>query len=604
MTIQLFSEPRRATGDMSGSGVLQTLGRPDLDFWALLARETIQNSWDAADSNRSGPVRYTAELRHLAPSEHRALVSRVLPGRPDDGARKWATLDDPGLPVLIISDRGTTGLGGPIRADEYADEPTDFSDFVWNIGQPPDKALGGGTYGYGRTVLYRASGANAIVAYSRAAGSDGLESRLIGIGLGEPFRTERRVLNTGRHWWAEVEAGIPAPVRGPKADELAESLGLQRFARSETGSTFVVPACDIEETAETTMRRLAEAALWHCWPKMADLGDGPDMEFRFEADGVEIPTDDPASHPEIGHLVECLRVIHGQEPGLVTLSPIEAKSPPRMLGQLALRRFQGPSEPDDDLDVRPFKGPMRHVALMRAPKLVVKYLPGRESSVPNTVWGGVFAADDDVDREFADAEPPDHADWIVQSSTSSKRPRSLVRIALRRIKELADDFNAVAPYVGEAQATPLGAVADTLGHLLRTDVGGGSGVREKPRRPRKSGLSVPRVIAGAPALHLVDGRRAIRVPFRVEAPAGVNSVAVSAVARVVINDGASTESDPPEGAPQPEILHFVAPNQKELGGDEVVVSAGTEGEWAVLVSAPEDTSVAVSFSASPSKAAE
>ena len=51
---------------------------------------------------------------------------------------------------------------GTYAADELG-EPRDFVDFVRNIGQPPDKDLGGGSFGYGKAAFYIASRARTIL---------------------------------------------------------------------------------------------------------------------------------------------------------------------------------------------------------------------------------------------------------------------------------------------------------------------------------------------------------------------------------------------------------------------------------------------------------
>ena len=47
--LDLYSEPFSPNGNVTSEGVLNQLGRPDLDIHSLLVRETVQNSWDARE---------------------------------------------------------------------------------------------------------------------------------------------------------------------------------------------------------------------------------------------------------------------------------------------------------------------------------------------------------------------------------------------------------------------------------------------------------------------------------------------------------------------------------------------------------------------------
>ena len=45
--LERFSEPYNATGGLAAVGVLNQLGRPDIEPLEVLVREAIQNCWDA-----------------------------------------------------------------------------------------------------------------------------------------------------------------------------------------------------------------------------------------------------------------------------------------------------------------------------------------------------------------------------------------------------------------------------------------------------------------------------------------------------------------------------------------------------------------------------
>ena len=90
------------------------------------------------------------------------------------------------MDVLFVSDRGTSGLGGSTKGGEDPGKRKDYLSFVLNVGVPRDREGGGGTFGYGKAILYNCSRAQSILVHTRAAKGAGYasESRFIGIGLG------------------------------------------------------------------------------------------------------------------------------------------------------------------------------------------------------------------------------------------------------------------------------------------------------------------------------------------------------------------------------------------------------------------------------------
>jgi hypothetical protein len=114
----------------------------------VLVREAIQNCWDARRETRSA-IRVEIGRTTLDETNARLIAEEVLPDPPP--ALPLADELRPGARILHIADFGTSGLGGPTRADRVSEgQNRDFVDFVRNIGQPPDKAFGGGSFGYGR----------------------------------------------------------------------------------------------------------------------------------------------------------------------------------------------------------------------------------------------------------------------------------------------------------------------------------------------------------------------------------------------------------------------------------------------------------------------
>ena len=274
MRLTRYSEPYQATGGLAAEGVINQLGRPDIEPLEVLVREAVQNCWDA---RREDQRSYRIEIGHreLDVATVRALRGAVLVDPPPD-----ITLDSelrPGVKVLHFSDFGTAGLGGPTRADRVEEGAVrDFVDFARNIGQPPDKDFGGGSFGYGKAAFYIASRARTIVVDTLCEVEGGLERRVIGAALGTNH-VQDGLSYTGRHWWGSMVDGVPEPATGTKPAESPDLLGLPtREGRAGLGTTIAVIAPGIapHDEASPRMRFIADALVWNFWPKMISTPGG------------------------------------------------------------------------------------------------------------------------------------------------------------------------------------------------------------------------------------------------------------------------------------------------------------------------------------------
>lgn len=603
-----YAEAVPPTGAIAAHGIRSALGRPTLGRWTLFIRETVQNAWDAREPESSEPVRYTVELRRPTVEQHATLVQHVLADAAEGMHDFWARLADPRQWWLAVHDRGTVGLRGPERADTPA-EHNNFADFVWNFGVQKKQDGTGGTYGCGRTVFFAASapspsepGGSVALIHSRYRDEDRIRARLIAVGLGDSFTQAGRSY-TGRHWWGRGANGdLPtAPLTDQAADSLAETLGLPAFGPEETGTTVLVPCCDLqaeqdrqavieERAALEVMNELIEAAAWHCWPKLANLGRGPEMEFTFVLSGSQLPGPDPEEHPQIKHFVQCLRACLGEEcPGL-KVDTIESLRPRRDLGRLALKRFAVESATSSGAAPSPLEGPARHTALMRAPKLIVKYLHGPETPVEGTEWAGVFLARDDQDGQFAAAEPQPHDDWVPEEG----RKGQAVRVALRRINERTKQFNETLDHQFDQSVEPLGRLADALGDLLSGGPKGGPGRTPGQRKPGRRRF-LAKIEQGNARLVHANGKRRLLVPFSVLPKAGTESTIVEPRVHVAINDGSSSERDAPDETPMPEAVGFISPEGTLKTTRTAEVSVTDRDVWHFVVDLPVDVAVRVTL---------
>lgn len=469
-TLDWFPKPY-GLGDIDGAGLKGLLGTPNVNPAAVVVRETAQNSWDARGSAER--IDFTLNVRELDSEAMRTLRNRVFVGpAPELGLPTLWERDS--VWALEVSDRGTTGLNGPVRNDVVVPKgiPTNFVDFVLNVGAPRDVHLGGGTYGFGKTAAYRASGVGTVLIWSRIQGDKGIESRLIGSAIGSSFEMNSKRY-TGRHWWGYLspDGKRIEPVTGTLADEMGQKLFTAPFGPNETGtSILILDPVLTDEPVEQLPKLLISEVRANLWPKLMDDQSGRDrMDIHVQLNGVDQAIDPIASDSVLAAYAACLSEIRTVQAGGIKGSgdfawhietrEVWSKRPLKLLGHLAMVRFP----------VSPFQEkPRSSVALMRnEAELVVKYLERPAINKDTVQWVGVFKPVAAVDDSFAASEPPAHDDWVPQSLTDRKM-KTDVNVAFTRIKDETAKFVRSSSRVDSSSVpTVSGAVAGaTLAGLL------------------------------------------------------------------------------------------------------------------------------------------
>ncbi|UFS96411.1 hypothetical protein [Nocardia huaxiensis] len=467
-----FSQPYPPEGASAAEGIRNQLGKPELDRLTILVRESAQNSWDAR-RDPGTTVDYRIDLRTVSAADTAAWRQNLLRKAPLDAylpLRK--TLQQSMIRVLSISDRGTTGLGGPTRADEVGEGTRDFVSFIRNIGEPRDNLLGGGTYGFGKGILYLVSKPGVILVHTRCEFNGRLETRLMGAALWKSYQAsestgERRY--TGRHWWGDDSGDVVEPLVGGAADSMARQLGLRPFAANETGTTITLIDPELEEfePAEAAAY-LAETIAWQLWPKMIVRPDGVvPMSFTVTCDGITYPVPDPTESDPLRLFVAAYRAMSGADG-----RELSCQRPKKLLGRLGVqRKAMLPFESTRASEIAGIERSVHHICLMRPAELVVTYWPGPKPASELISYAGVFRADDEMDDVYASAEPPTHDSWNPQSL---ERPDStFVRVTFQRFGEVLEGLlDLHGGGATEVSQVSLGAASDKFSPL----VGGSWGV--------------------------------------------------------------------------------------------------------------------------------
>jgi hypothetical protein len=654
-----YSEPYSATGGLAAEGVLNQLGRPNIEPLEVLVREAVQNCWDAKRTTAPG---ITVEVgRRSLDSAQRAFCRDELLIDPPPGL-PLATELDSAPDLLYFADFGTDGLGGPTRADQ-AGHNRDFVDFVRNIGQPPDKDLGGGSYGYGKAAFYIASRARTILIDTLCIGLSGQpEHRFIACGLGYNFDDDAGRPHTGRHWWGQIVDGVPEPLTGEAADSAAEGLGLpRRRDRTDLGTTIVIVAPGVavrSADADHSMSFIAEALAWNFWPRMIDTpGAGRrTMDFRVLDDTREVRVPNPRSHQRLREFVEAMdrqREDPGEDAELLLDREIRALRPARRLGRLVIKKgsvvtVDSPERPVP-VGARLTADALHHVALMRNAELVVRYLPGAVPVAARMGYAGVFKCSVDVDEAFRAAEPPTHDDWVFRGMPRGQ-DRSFVKISLERVAGVCREAAGYETSIRSALDgvdVPLGEFADSLASLLPGVAGPGARKqpassssrgrrRRAPGRPTikpdvedfwidgtrpengprtatdqrkdgdlRSGGSAPETTRLAPPqLRSVgdpvptigdDGIPVVRYPFELRCRG--NRVRLSASVEIMSSDGGQVEPEAPIGVSSPSVHGWIDPTGHAHRATQLDAEVGADGQWAVDIELLDETMMRLDLNA-------
>lgn len=468
-------------GDADGKINESLMGKPELSPLEILIRETAQNSWDAR-LPESTPE-FTISLRTL--DAQKLDLKNLLPINPEDTEFSQLLATD-SLEVIEISDRGTTGLDGPVDMSPISDESVskNFEDLIYKVGVPRHDGKGGGTYGFGKTATYSFSQIGTVIFWTRCFNETGeLEDRFI-VSAFRPQYSDGKKQYTGRHWWGNQQGEHIYPLQGKLAQQLGELLFESRFDEDETGTSLLIlspkmdPLEDIrvtdnddtqDELTETAAEVSGESAAnyryqrfvhlarqamrEHLWPKLiANPHSGAyPMQISLKALGTPVEIVNPHDRflqlwgSALNHVRNAEQYV--DQPPMMNelLSSTQVKAITRYsetIGYLGITQWVK-TEEDDNPDIlnpsRAFRPRIGHIALMREQaELIVNTVDWFELPEEDlTNWVAVYRSVADYDALYAESEPPAHDSW--NSKTERREVRLLVEHTKKKVADLLSD---------------------------------------------------------------------------------------------------------------------------------------------------------------------
>ena len=495
MNLGWYFKPFGKTSGAHDGALLNALEGSGLEREHMLAREAIQNSVDAKREDGHVHVRFRKET---ATRTRLQEISEVL-GLARDGSPLHRCIEVPYLglgkddffdaqlsgetspqDVFFIEDSGTMGLGGPevSTVSLMRNFESRYCRLLFGYGVPDDSNTSrGGSFGFGKSVYWRASNVSTVAFYSvfsQDSSTEDKHARFIVAGLYRSHDFMDRSF-TGRAWFGHPSSDYCYPLTDELAHHTAGRLGFTQRTKDELGTSVMILGSDLD------IDLVAEGIENHWWPRILDN----ELTTELLQNGRQIGAPDPKRSRRLGKYVEAYRLAQNKTEK-ATENAVVSK-PPRSHGRevgwcsvVQADVVDFPQRETEDNETEALYPDINEVALIRAPKMVVRYHPiGSGDGVV-----GCFVADEKVDHILKRAEPPEHTRWDRNSNKLDEveRGRELVVRILNATKQTAQELRR--RFAGQ-QPTPDGTprpLGILMGSLLRTNKGGKRGARRRSGR--------------------------------------------------------------------------------------------------------------------------
>jgi len=394
----------------------------------LLAREVIQNSWDAARKLNSGrakskkvPFKMEFKFVELTGQDKVAFLktaglqeiyeeSKSMKKSDAEVAEESfkAINSDSPLKLLICSDFGAHGLYGSIEMG--SDSILFRALYMFGDTGKADEDGTGGSYGFGKSAFIRGSGIQTVFAYSsfEPLADDNVTRRLVGTTYWGSHRdAEGRDLE-GRAIYGDPSAGEPGiPFEDSKADELASKLFMEKRSSTTeenlgTSLLLVHPQVGAEELIESIEK-------WW-WPAIVDN----EMEIVVYKNNGERLVPRPMSNNYVRPFLKAYELAVGRtRQSAVIQESLISNSWQAVdginIGSAALRVASEEELANEESE----GGHFPRIALLRSPKMIIEY---KDFERRRVAVRGVFVASNEADGHLRNTEPAQHSHWDKKKS--------------------------------------------------------------------------------------------------------------------------------------------------------------------------------------------
>jgi hypothetical protein len=455
-------------GGATGGAYANTISGTGMELGAVLAREAIQNSVDAAAGDDIR-VRVRFEVRELRGAAKREFVTAaglsamrsrlsVLKLPP---INCLANLDDDAVSIrnLLVEDFRTTGLVGDWKSNK-----SNFRRFLLSLGDDAKldhEKRTGGSYGYGKSVYSSNSSIAVIFVYSRTCDAENQPLTLL---MGCAYQHDHRSADcsfTGRAWFGVQEKTdydrtlpIVRPFLGAEAEAYASRLGMPQRRPDELGTSVMIVDTDV------ALEDIVQGVEDFWWPR---IQEGLLEPVFVDEDGSEHFAK-PGSRPDLRPFIEAYDIAIGRAPPIAKRSYFKEFNRVRgsSIGRLGLVVLPDAEREEDNVP----EDRQDSVALIRSPLMVVAYHRAWHTGVPKLA--GAFVAAPDIDNALRLSEPPVHDKWDEKARRlqAVEGGKEFVKAVLSRIRSDVKDFQRQAAPPPSPRAKRLTLLERTLASFL------------------------------------------------------------------------------------------------------------------------------------------